>query len=307
MKKQTARLGARLKQSYKNNPRLFIIRAAIVAGVTLAFVITRTFPTPDILFIVLLLVAIAFGQTRPFILRFLPFVALLLVYDSFRGIADDLNKNVHVHEMIAFDHWLFGGYLPTTVLQDWWWQGSVSWHDFYFYFLYTIHFAVPFMLAIIIWRMRSALYWQYVWAFVGLSFAAFVTYVIFPAAPPWMAAQNGIIDPIAHISSEIWVAVGINNYSAVYNSLSPNLVAAVPSLHAAYPTLVVLYLIKLFGFKKVWWAMFYPLSVWLGIIYLGEHWVVDVILGAAYALAAFQVSELVFEHWLKRKRQLKAA
>lgn len=284
----------RLLEVYKKNPLTFTLRATIVLLVAVIFVLQRNFWTPDTLFLVLLVVFVVFGQTRAFLIRFVPLIALLLVYDSFRGIADDLNQNVHYHEMIIADRVMFGGALPTAVLQDWWWHGSVSWYDFYFYFLYTIHFVMPLLLAVLIWKLKPRLYWEYMWALVGLSFAAFITYVIFPAAPPWLAVEKGFIEPIHRISSDIWWAMGVKNFSEVYAHLSPNPVAAVPSLHSAYPLLFVLYLAKLFTWRRAWWLMFYPISVWIGVVYLGEHYVIDAILGALYAIAAYFASAYYF-------------
>lgn len=271
----------------KQRPLAFWLRVITLLGVAALFVAKRNFWTPDTLFVVMLAVFIVFGQARQFLIRFAPVVVLLLVYDSFRGIADDLNSNVHFFEMIEADRAMFGGALPTDILQQWWWHGQVQWYDFYFYLLYTLHFVMPLFLALAIWKLRDELYLPYAIGFVGLSFAAFVTYVVFPAAPPWMASDMGLIEPIHRISSDIWYAMGVTNFSEVYAHLSPNPVAAVPSLHAAYPLLFTLFLARLFGWRKVWWAMIYPVSVWIGIVYLGEHYVVDAILGALYAIVAY--------------------
>lgn len=266
----------------------------LIAAVAL-FVLERNFWTPDTLFVVLLALAIVFGKARAFLYRFVPFIGLLLVYDSFRGIADNLNKSVHFTTMINFDRFLFGGTLPTAWLQHLWWHGHVSWYDFYFYFFYTIHFLAPVLVALLIWWKRDKLYWTYMWGFIILSFAGFFTYLIFPAAPPWMAAQQGyIIEPIHRISSDIWYAMGITNFSEVYSKLSPNEVAAVPSLHAAYPTLMLLFLARAFGWRRVWWLIFYPISLWIGIVYLGEHYVFDTVLGIVYAFGAYFAAVRIF-------------
>ncbi len=277
----------------------------MLVAVGLVFFLKRNFWTPDTLFLALLAIFVAFGQAREFLKRFLPFIALLLVYDSFRGVADDLNKSVHFIEMIDFDRWMFGGTLPTTTLQSWWWHGAVQWYDFYFYFLYTLHFVVPILLAILIWKKRDSLYWPFVISLLILSFSGFVTYVLFPAAPPWMASELGYIEPIHRISSDIWYAMGVTNFSEIYNNLSPNPVAAVPSLHAAYPTLFFIFAVKLFGLRKSWWLAIYPISIWLGIVYLGEHYVIDVILGAVYAVGAYAVTMGVFKA-IKRPQPRKA-
>jgi hypothetical protein len=289
----------KLNEARQHSPILFWLRVLTVAGVAILFIVKRNFWTPDTLFTVLLALFVVLGQARAFILRFAPFVLLLLTYDSFRGIADDLNKNVHFTEMIVADRAMFGGVLPTDVLQQWWWHGQVQWYDFYFYFLYTIHFAAPVLLALLLWKMRESLYWPFVWSLVGLSFAAFITYVVFPAAPPWMASDLGYIEPIHRISSDIWAAMGIENFSQVYANLSPNPVAAVPSLHSAYPLLFVMFLIKAFGWKKMGWLLIYPVSMWIGVTYLGEHYVIDAILGALYAIAAYYVTMAMFD-WARK-------
>jgi len=202
---------------------------------------------------------------------------------------------VHFLEMPNFDTWLFGGNLPTATLQSWWWHGTVQWYDFYFYFLYTIHFLAPVVLAIIIWKLHPRLYWRYVAALVGLSFAAFITFVLFPAAPPWMASDMHYIQPIHRISTDIWYAMGVHDFSELYSKISPNAVAAVPSLHSAYPLLFTLFVWRMFSFKKTWWMLIYPVSMWIGVVYMGEHYVFDVIAGALYAALAYFVTMKIFD------------
>ena len=285
---------ARLRKQHQANPLLFWLRVAVLGFITYLFTVKHNFWTPDTLFVLLLGVFVVFGQARAFLYRFAPFIALLLVYDSFRSIADQLNRSVHYTEMVHADHALFAGILPTAWLQHVLWHGQVQWYDFYFYFLYTMHFVAPILLAVLIWKQCDRLYWPFVTALIGLSFAAFITFVLFPAAPPWLASNQGYIAPIHRISSDIWQAMGVTNFSQLYNSISPNPVAAVPSLHAAYPLLFVLFLSNMYGWRRVWWAMVYPISVWLGVVYLGEHYAIDVLLGAVYALAAYYTTLYLF-------------
>lgn len=276
------------------HPLRFGVQVGATLLVVFGFVVERSFWTPDTLFLLLLVLALAFGRMRDFLVRFVPFLGLLLVYDSFRSIADDLNGSVHFTEMINFDRFVFGGILPTQWLQDMWWHGQVSWYDFYFYFFYTLHFLAPVLVAILIWLRRGKLYWPYMWGFLLLSFGGFLTYVLFPAAPPWMASDLGYIPQIHRISSDVWQAMDVTNFSEIYGQLSPNEVAAVPSLHAAYPTLLVLFVARAFGWRRTWWLVFYPISVWVGIVYLGEHYVFDALLGILYAYAAYLVSMHMF-------------
>ncbi|MGY2085350.1 hypothetical protein [Blastococcus sp. SYSU DS0539] len=36
-----------------------------------------------------------------------------------------------------------------------------------------------------------------------------MTYVLYPAAPPWLAAKEGVIEPVARISSAGWAVLGL--------------------------------------------------------------------------------------------------
>ncbi len=245
-----------------------------------------------------------YGLGRQFMFQFGPFIFLLLAYDSLRSIAPFLNHRVHFTEMIDFDRWLTGGILPTTALQNWWWQGHLSWYDIYFYTLYMLHFVVPLTVGILIWRLRSAHFNRFVVAFLTLSYAGFITYILFPAAPPWMASEMGLIPALHKISTDVWWSVGVHDYPSIYRTLSPNLVAAVPSLHAAYPTLISMFVWRAFGWRWGVATLWYPISMWIGIIYMGEHYVVDALLGIAYAVTAYVLTMWLFRRYGAHARTL---
>ena len=246
-----------------------------------------SFPTPDKLLILLIFIGMIFRQTVEVLKRFVPFVVLLLAYDTFRGFADYLNDNVHYKLMADFDREFFAG-LPTQHLQNWLWHGAVQWYDIGFYLIYMMHFVLPIALAILIWKTREKQYWRYVMAFVLVSFAGFFTYVLYPAAPPWLATQVGVIEPIHRISSDVWFTLGVNDFPSVYNKISPNPVAAVPSLHAAYATLFFLFMISLYKTRWKFLAAIYPFGIFVGTVYMGEHYVFDIILGVIYASIAYK-------------------
>ena len=251
---------------------------------------TPSFPTPDKILIFAVLVAMIFGQARALLKRFVPFVALLLVYESFRGLVPHLNNHVNFWLLPAADRFLFLGHLPTVLLQGWLWHGQVMWYDFVFYVAYMLHFVLPFALAVLIWKTRESQYWRYVTSFLIVSFSGFITFLVFPAAPPWMAAERGLIEPITRVSSHVWYALGIHDFPSLYNKISPNPVAAMPSLHAAYALLFALYVTVLFTTRWRWFAWLYPVLIWVGTTYQGEHYVIDVIVGIFYALLSYWVA-----------------
>ena len=279
---------------------------AYAAAILYLFLFERIFWTPDLLFFVIFALFLLIRQGLRFIKAFAPFIILLLMYDSFRGIADDLAGRAHYAEMINFDKALFGGTLPTTWLQQHLAVPEVLWYDYYFYLLYMAHFIVPVLFGIYLWKRQTRIFNRYVATFVALSFAGFLTYLAFPAAPPWMAAEQGLIPPIQKISSDVWTALGIRDAPSLYRKIDPNPVAAVPSLHSAYPLLLFLFS---FAVRR-WWVSaifgFYTVSIWFGVVYMGEHYVIDVILGALYACGAYLAVMIAYptlQAWLRKDRQ----
>lgn len=257
------------------------------------FVSEPSWPTPDKILVFATAVCLIFRQAKEMLKRFVPFVGLLLVYESFRGIVPHLNDNVSYTWMPDVDRVLSGGVLPTAWLQSHLWNGQVQWYDYVLYLTYMLHFVLPFILAFIIWKMYEHQYWRYATAFLSVSFAGFLTFLIVPAAPPWMASDMGLIEPIDRISSSVWATLGIHDFPSVYNKISPNPVAAVPSLHAAYATLFAMFAITIFKTRWRFLSVVYPLFIYFGTIYQGEHYLIDELLGAIYAVAAYFASPYI--------------
>lgn len=269
--------------------------------IAILFVHQPSFPTPDKILIFLTCLFMALGEGWSFFKRLAPFAALILVYDSFRGIADSLNTHVNYTFMIHADKLLGFGSLPTAALQNWLWQGHLTWYDYLIYLFYMLHFVLPFGLALVIWKKREAHYWRYVTTFLLVSFAGFITFVLFPAAPPWLASDHGYIPRITHIAYEVWHSLGIQDFPSLYNQISPNIVAAMPSLHAAYATLVAIFSVRLFHKWWRWLVVVYPLMIYFGTVYTGEHYIIDEVAGGLYALGAYLATPWV----LRKLKQIK--
>lgn len=266
-----------------------IARAIGLAGTLIyaaLFVRSPSFPTPDKLFVFLLFMFMAFGQAWQMFKHLFPFVSVILVYESFRSVADSLNTRVDYWLAPRIDNFLFGN-LPTVYLQDALWQGRTSWYDYFLYIPYLFHFIIPIGLAILIWKTRESQYWRVVNTYLVVAFGAFLIYFLFPAAPPWLAAQNDYIQPLTRISSEVWAGLGLRDFPSFYNNISPNPVAAVPSLHAAWAVLLCIFIYKLYGRRWAALAAVYPALIFFGTVYQGEHYFFDIIAGAALAAAGY--------------------
>jgi membrane-associated phospholipid phosphatase len=269
-----------------NNLHL-IIPIVFLTILSIFMIYHGVFLSPDKFFIAVLILMLALGRAKEFLKDWSPPIMLFMSYEYLRGLVPEINKAPHIFPMIKIDEALFG-YLPTVRLQELLFSPkTVHIYDYYATILYLSHFIVPLAICLYFWLKDKAVFRSYLQAVLVLSYLAYATYLIFPAMPPWLASQSGYIPPvqkifdhtIAHFSYYI-------NMPSIYNVIGVNLVAAVPSLHAAYPTLTMLFLYNRVGkFKPI--LVIYAVSMWFSVVYLGEHYVIDVILGVLYAVITY--------------------
>jgi hypothetical protein len=270
---------------------LLVVVLMVVGGLSI---------TPDVLVVAFALVAVLLGRTRLFLRDWIPFIAIFLAYELMRGIADDAGFPVHEADVLAAERFIALGHLPTQLLQDWLAPASgVGAAAIVATIFYMLHFVLPIATGFLLWLWRRPQYYEFVAAFILLSFAGFVTYLLLPVAPPWMAAQDGLLNgpdgqPVIHYLKPDAFAVLADTLgfdgrwltSYVFYGVNPNGVAAFPSLHAGYPFLAFLVLRRAFG-RIGWLALAYAAAVWWAIVFTGDHYVVDVLAGIAYAWAAY--------------------
>jgi hypothetical protein len=286
---------------HRRNDRILLLSIAayviVLSGLMIASGVSIT---PDVMLIALGLAAIILGRGRLFIHDWVPFIGLFLAYELMRGYADNINRVVHSADILAAERWVFGGYLPTQVLQDAFHPATgldpVAIAGTIFYFL---HFPLPIAIAFLLWIRRRRAYYDYVAALILLSMAAFATYLFFPVAPPWWAAEHGLIPGPGGAPAIVYLkAQGFEDlarlfgfegrylYSYAIYEINPNQVAAFPSLHAGYPFLAFLFAKRAFG-RPGWLLLGYAACVWFAIVYLADHYVIDALAGIAYASAAY--------------------
>ena len=233
---------------------------------------------------------------KQLLIDWLPFYVLLIFYDFLRGSAGNLLLP-HVLPQRSVDEWIFGGTAPTVTLQHWLYTPGVAhpW-DYAAFGVYMTHFVVPFIVAGVLWKFAHERFRRFAWLFVLLTFAALVTYALYPAVPPWMASQTGYLQPTAKIIDEMWTHVRFGNGSGIFSGTGhfADPVAAVPSLHSAYPMLLVLFFWKSAG-RWRWLLALYPLAMAFALVYTGEHFVIDVLLGWMYASVVFVVGNRLFD------------
>jgi PAP2 superfamily protein len=220
----------------------------------------------------------------------LPFIGFLFAYDLARGAADNLGIAAHTSAGIDFDKALFFGQVPSSWLQNHLYNPfTVHWYDYIAFGVYMTHFFATLVVAALLWRFAYPQFRRFRAMVLTLAGAGFLTYALFPATPPWLAAQDGQLPPIHRVVGEVWGHVGVVSAQTLFQSGSEyvNDVAAVPSLHAAFPVLIMLFF---WGMARGWQRVVlaaYPLAMGFTLVYGGEHYVLDVVLGWAYAVAVY--------------------
>ena len=108
-----------------------------------------------------------------------------------------------------------------------------------------------------------------------------VTYMLVPTAPPWWAGENGYIGrPVRRIMVEVGEPMWGSAWPKMYESLGGNPWAAMPSLHFATSVLAALLLAEM-GSDAGAAGWGYALTLGFALVYLGEHYVVDLLVGGA--------------------------
>lgn len=269
---------------------LFIL---YIFGMTAAMIWQGIGLAPDRYALVLLLGSLLVKRTRRFLLDWLPFLSILISYDFLRGFADNLNTRVNFLYMINFDKALFGA-LPTAYLQNLFYTPNhIHWYDIVATIFYFIHFAMPLSFGFLLWLYHRERFKEFTIGILLLSYAGWISYVVFPAAPPWLAQDKGYIHGVTKIMDHTFTVFPERlKLPTIYHKFNPNPVAAMPSMHAAYALFIFYCALRYFK-KRGWVFVFYPLIMWVSIVYLGEHYAVDVLLGAVYATLFFLVAKRI--------------
>jgi membrane-associated phospholipid phosphatase len=258
------------------------------------------------------------------ILDWLPLIVVLFGYGILRGYAShtlwgpvstygNLSQQAFYSAQVWFDTHVVGfGIDPTVQLQRWLYRPGLHVWDYMAWACYMTHFFASFIIAGVLWKTNYPKFRRYVPLFVGLTFIGYITYVLYPAMPPWMASEFHHIPPTTRIIDQVWKHLHIGLGQALFagGNKFDNNVAAMPSLHGAYPMLICLFFWKGSSPRKRVLLAAYPICMAFSLVYTGEHFVTDIFVGWIYAAATFYFGSKLedrWDAWRLRKAQLNAS
>ena len=221
------------------------------------------------------------------VLEWLPLFGLLVLYDFLRGAVAVAPDHAHVAPQLAVDRVLGAGHVPTVWLQDHLWNAAhARWYDVAVWGVYMTHFFAVWVVAAVLWHLDRARFRRYAALTVTLTLGAFLTYWLYPAQPPWVQDAG-----VTRIVPAVWDHIGVGTMQSVYeDDRLVNTVAAMPSLHAAYPFMLLLFFWSAAGRSARIVLALYTLAMAFALVYGGEHFVADILAGWAMAGAAYALT-----------------
>lgn len=198
---------------------------------------------------------------------------------------DRLLARLRVDYPIRGDSLLGGGSVPTVRLQRALGRpGEVRKHDLVLAWVHWSWFVVPHGTSAYILLRHRGHFPRAACMMAAVFDLGLVAYWTVPTAPPWWAGKTGSLPPVRRIMVEAGEHFWGRLWRPLYDFLGGNPFAAMPSLHFA-TSVMAAHVLSDVGTVQgaVGWG--YVVSLGFALVYLGEHYVVDLLAGLGLAEA----------------------
>lgn len=232
--------------------------------------------------LVVLVLAGAVPRLRRLVRDWLPFLFVGVMFEDLGALQPLIASGVHSAGPAAFERGVFGGVNVAGWLQAHlgglagatWWQLVLVGE-------YLAHFVAPIAAGAWLWWRHRSRFGGFVAAYTLVMAAGFGVFLLYPEMPPWLAAQQGLIEPVRRVV--VTTLQHLGGFGAVYSGADPFPNGAMPSLHVAVPMVIALALIAAQGRGRWRWLwLLYPLTLSFAVVDLGEHYVADAVVGLAF-------------------------
>lgn len=246
--------------------------------------------------------------TRKFITGFSVFIVFWIIFDYMKAFPNYLYNTVHIEDLYHAERSVFGIGSGAAVLtpNEYWLQHSNTFLDVLTGVFYLCWVPVPLAFATFLFFKNREGFIQFSLNFLLVNLIGFVIYYIYPAAPPWYVQEHGF-EFIANTPGNTGGLAKFDLFfgSGIFRSLyskSSNVFAAMPSLHASYPLIVLYYGIK---YKLRWFNLVFAtimFGIWFAAVYNSHHYVLDVLAGISCAIIGiFLFQRLAAKNVIVRK------
>jgi len=237
--------------------------------------------------------------TRKFILGFAIFIAFWVIFDYMKAFPNYWFNEVRIGSLYQAEARIFGIHTDEGTLtpNEYFLRHSIALADVLAGLFYLCWIPVPLGFAAYLFfrNRRSFLYFSL--TFLLTNFIGFVIYYLYPAAPPWYVQEYGF-DFIAGTPGNTAGLIRFDHFFniTIFQSLyskGSNVFAAMPSLHSAYPLLVLYHSWRNnMGFMKIIFAII-TVGIWFAAVYTSHHYILDVLAGIMVAIAGIVVFQML--------------
>jgi membrane-associated phospholipid phosphatase len=204
-------------------------------------------------------------------------------YDMPDDDPDHIRRRLRIRYPIQADRVLGLGQIPTIRLQRAFGRkGHIRRHDTVLSWLHWSWFFVPHGSVLYVMLRRPERFAKAAGMMAGTFDAGVAGYWLVPTAPPWWAAQEGHLEPVRRIMVETGAEFWGELWQRLYDSLGRNPFAAMPSLHFG-TSVMAAHVLGEVGRVEAALGWAYALALGFALVYLGEHYVVDLLAGLALA------------------------
>lgn len=227
------------------------------------------------------------AATRKFITGFSIFMIFWIIFDYMKAFPNYHYNTVHIESLYQAEKKLFGIWQDGRLLtpNEYWSLHRYTLLDIAAGIFYLCWVPVPLAFAGFLFFKDRRQFLYFSLSFLLVNLIGFAFYYIYPAAPPWYVQQYGF----GFIPGTPGNTAGLAAFDRIFHvevfkalyAKSSNVFAAMPSLHAAYPLIVLYYGIKnKLGAVNLLFVLVMA-GIWFSAVYSGHHYVLDVLAGIA--------------------------
>lgn len=220
--------------------------------------------------------------------------AYVAAYEMPNDDPERLHERVHVRYVVELDRALGLGTPPTLRLQRLFADPEViNRFEKILVWCHWMWFVVPHGTAAYILVRRPERFARAAAQTYAVFDLGAIAYWVAPTAPPWYAAAHGYMEDgrtpqVRRMMIEYGEQFWRGRWGPLYDVLAGNPLAAMPSLHFA-TSLMAAHLLREVGPVSGAIGTAYAGTLGLALVYLGEHYVVDLLAGAALTEAVRRV------------------
>lgn len=275
-----------------------LIMGGITAGYLLLSYVLIGFRPEQLFLVGLINFFYFFSKTsRKFLIGFSIFIIYWVTFDYMKAMPNYMINDVHIAELYNIEKSFFGIALDGTMVtpNEYWLKHTNTALDIITGLFYLCWIPVPLGFATYLFYKNRPHFFYFSLTFLLVNFLGYIIYYIYPVAPPWYVQQYGFDFIVGTPGNTAGLArfdtfFGVSIFKSLYEK-SSNVFAAMPSLHSAYPVIVVYYGIKN---RLGWFNLFFitvMTGIWFSAVYTSHHYILDVLAGILCAISGIALFE----------------